>query len=82
MAALKRLKTLIDEVSAKSSLGKAVTCTLVHWPGLTAFLDDGRIEVDNNVVERSIKPACLARDNILVAGSTAAARHGRCWHHW
>lgn len=77
MAALKaRLETLIDEVSAKSSLGKAVTYALAHWPGLTAFLDDGRIEVDSNIVERSIKPVCLTRKNSLFAGS---ARGGETW---
>lgn len=77
MAALKeRLETLIDEISAKSSLGKAVAYTLAHWQGLTAFLEDGRIEVDSNVVERSIKPVCLTRKNSLFAGST---RGGETW---
>jgi transposase len=77
MAALKeRLETLMSEVSAKSSLGKAVTYTLAHWQGLTAFLDDGRIEVDSNVVERSLKPVCLTRKNSLFAGS---ARGGETW---
>lgn len=77
MAALKeRLETLIDEVSAKSSFGKAVAYTLAHWPGLTVFLADGRIEVDSNVVERSLKPVCLTRKNSLFAGS---ARGGETW---
>jgi hypothetical protein len=77
MAALKeRLETLIDEVSAKSSLGKAVAYTLAHWHGLTAFLEDGRIEVDSNVVERSLIPVCLTRKNSLFAGP---ARGGETW---
>lgn len=50
-----QLTELSDEVSAKSALGKAVTYTLNHWNGLAAFLEDGRIEVDSNVVERSMK---------------------------
>ena len=71
MVALKeRLDTLISEVSAKSSLGKAVAYALSHWQGLTAFLGDGRIEVDSNVVERAIKPVCLTRKNVLFAGSS------------
>lgn len=37
-------------------LGKAIAYTLAHWHGLIAFLEDGRIEVDSNVVERSLKP--------------------------
>ncbi|WP_448955021.1 IS66 family transposase [Labrys neptuniae] len=77
MAALKeRLEMLIDEVSAKSSLGKAAAYTLAHWQGLTAFLDDGRIEVDSNIVERSLKPVCLTKKNALFAGSS---RGGETW---
>ncbi|RWF77707.1 MAG: hypothetical protein EOS26_08015, partial [Mesorhizobium sp.] len=55
----------MDEVSAKSSLGKVVAYTLAHWHGLTAFLTDGRIEVHSNVVERSLKPVCLTRKNSI-----------------
>ena len=70
MAALKeRLTVIVEEVSAKSALGKAAAYTLAHWQGLVAFLDDGRIEVDSNVVERSIKSVCLTRKNALFAGS-------------
>lgn len=56
------LTELSDEVSAKSALGKAVTYTLNHWSGLVAFLEDGRIEVDSNVVERSMKSVALTRN--------------------
>jgi transposase len=71
-----QLKSLMAEISAKSSLGKAVAYTLAHWQGLTAFLDDGRIEVDSNVVERSLKPVCLTRKNALFVGSS---RGGETW---
>ncbi len=40
-----------------------------HWQGLSRFLDDGRIEIDTNVVERSIRPIALSRKNALFAGS-------------
>lgn len=63
------LTELSDEVSAKSALGKAVTYTLNHWSGLAAFLEDGRIEVDSNVVERSMKSVALTRKNSLFVGS-------------
>jgi transposase len=70
MKALKaQLTELSEEVSAKSALGKAVSYTLGHWSGLTAFLDDGQIEVDSNVVERSMKSVALTRKNALFAGS-------------
>ena len=46
-----------------------------HWPGLVAFLDDGRIEMDSNTVERTIRPHTLTRKNALFAGSDGGARH-------
>ena len=46
-----------------------------HWPGLTLFLDDGRVEMDSNVVERAIRPVALNRKNALFAGSDGGARH-------
>ena len=46
-----------------------------HWPGLVAFLDDGRIEMDTNTVERVIRPITLTRKNALFLGSDCGARH-------
>jgi hypothetical protein len=40
-----------------------------HWLGLYRFLDNGRIEIDTNIVERSIRPIALSRKNALFAGS-------------
>jgi transposase len=42
---------------------------------LTRFIDDGRIELDNNAVERSIRPIALNRKNALFAGSDGGAEH-------
>ncbi|MEZ5696740.1 MAG: transposase [Sphingomonadaceae bacterium] len=42
---------------------------LTRWDGLIRFLDDGRIDLDNNTVERSIRPLALNRKNALFAGS-------------
>ncbi|HZC91000.1 MAG TPA: IS66 family transposase [Mycobacterium sp.] len=61
----------LGEISAKSSLAGAIRYTLGHWEGLTQFLSDGRIEVDNNTVERAIRPIPLGRKNILFAGSNS-----------
>jgi hypothetical protein len=41
----------------------------MRWDGLTMFLDDGRIDLDYNTVERSIRPLALNRKNALLAGS-------------
>jgi hypothetical protein len=41
---------------------------LNHWNGLTRVLDDGRIELDTNIVERSIRPIVINRNKALFAG--------------
>ena len=46
---------------------------LARWPALTRFLEDGRIELDNNTVERAIRPIALGRKNHLFAGSDGGA---------
>jgi transposase len=69
------LHTHIDRVSGASDLAKAMRYAIRHWPGLVAFLDDGRIEMDSNTVERTIRPHTLTRKNSLFAGSDGGARH-------
>jgi hypothetical protein len=65
----------VDRVSGASDLAKAIRYAIRHWPGLVAFLDDGRIEMDSNTVERAIRPHTLTRKNALFAGSDGGARH-------
>lgn len=57
------------QVSAKSRIGEAIRYTLPRLDGLVRFLDDGRIDLDNNVVGRAIRPLALNRKNVLFAGS-------------
>jgi transposase len=76
MEALKhRLTGLLEDISVKSTLAKAIRYTLGHWSGLTLFLTDGRIEVDSNTVERTMRPIALGRRNHLFAGSERGARN-------
>jgi transposase len=49
--------------------------TGAHWQGLVLFLEDGRLELDTNTVERAIRPIALGRKNALFAGSDGGARH-------
>ena len=51
---------------------------LNHWDGLTRFLDDGRIELDTNIVERGIRPIVLNRKNALFAGHDEGAENWAC----
>jgi transposase len=69
------LRVQIGGVSAASDLAKAMRYAIRHWHGLCVFLDDGRVEMDTNVVERAIRPVALGRKNALFAGSDGGARH-------
>ena len=76
MEALKRrLTELLAELSVKSTLAAAIRYTLGHWDGLTLFLADGRIEVDSNTVERSMRAIAQGRHSYLFAGSERGARN-------
>ncbi|KAB2957250.1 MAG: IS66 family transposase [Rhizobiaceae bacterium] len=69
------LRARLALVSQKSKLAEAIRYALTRWTGLARFLDDGRIEIDNNVVERSIRPIALNRKNALFAGSDGGGEH-------
>jgi transposase len=63
------LEQQLRRVSRGAPIAKDIRYGLGHWDGLTRFLDDGRIELDTNTVERSIRPIALNRKNALFAGS-------------
>jgi hypothetical protein len=69
------LRAKLTLISQKSKLAVAIRYALSRWDGLTLFIDDGRIELDNNIVERSIRPIALTRKNALFAGSDGGAEH-------
>jgi transposase len=69
------LRAKLGLISQKSKLANAIRYALSRWEGLTRFIDDGRIELDNNTVERSIRPIALNRKNALFAGSDGGAEH-------
>ena len=62
-------------VAGKSPLGEALSYIAKYWDGLCAFLVDGRIDIDNNAVERTIRPIALNRKNALFAGHDAGAEN-------
>lgn len=63
------IKEQLGHVSGRSAIAEAMRYALSHWAGLVRFVDDGRIEIDGNTVERSIRPIALNRKNALFAGS-------------
>jgi transposase len=68
------LKEKILVVLPKSPIGIAVSYTLRLWPRLIRYVEDGRYEIDNNLIENSIRPLALGRKNYLFAGSHQAAQ--------
>jgi transposase len=69
------LRTKLQLISQKTKLAEAIRYALSRWQGLCLFLEDGRVEIDNNVVERTIRPIALTRKNALFAGSDGGAEH-------
>src|SRR3954464_11179360 len=70
------LTVQLGRVSGKSGLAEAIRYALRHWQGLELFLEDGRLELDTNTVERTMRSVALGRKNSLFAGSNGGAR---CW---
>ncbi len=67
------MKDTLTEVLPKSDLGKAIGYTMNLWPRLRAYTENGRWEIDNNLVENSIRPVALGRKNYMFAGSHEGA---------
>jgi transposase len=66
----------LARISSKAKIAEHLRYALNRWDGLTRFLDDRRIELDTNIVERSIRPLVLNRKNSLFAGTIMAPRIG------
>lgn len=63
------LDDALRRLSPKSEMAKAISYGSKRWTALTRFLDDGRLEVDNNIAERAMRCVALGRKNWLFAGS-------------
>ena len=76
---LEKIKDWLDEnlpkVLPKSAIGKAILYMLKYWDRLKRYVENGKYEIDNNLVENSIRPVALGRKNYLFAGSHQAAGH-------
>lgn len=60
----------------QSLLGQAISYALGQWSTLTIYLEDGRVEIDNNLVENSIRPTALGKKNWLFVGDAEAGQRG------
>ena len=70
------LENQLTRISGKSQLAGAIRYILARWTSLTRYLEDGRLEIDTNTVERSMRPVALGRKNHLFAGSDGG---GETW---
>jgi len=59
----------LSKIAKKSEFALAIRYSLSRWTALTRYRDDGRIEIDNNAAERSLRAVALGRKNWLFAGS-------------
>lgn len=64
----------IGKVPPQSPLAKAISYTLNQWSHLVRYIDDGRLEIDNNRAERAIKPFAVGRKNWLFMGNANGAQ--------
>jgi transposase len=65
------LGAMVGRVAAKSEIATAIGYSLTRWKALTRYVDDGRIEIDNNAAERALRGVSLGRKNYLFMGSDA-----------
>jgi transposase len=75
LARLRRALELIRRrVLPKSLLGQAIDYTLSRWEALTRYVDDGRLEIDNNLCENAIRPTAIGKKNFLFIGHPEAGQ--------
>jgi transposase len=66
------LKLKMGKHLPRSQMGKAISYTLSLWPQLLRYVQDGRVEIDNNLVENAIRPTALGKKNYLFFGAPDA----------
>lgn len=76
---LEKIKEYLDNQSMsnilpQSPIGKAIAYTLTRWTKLQKYIDHGEVEIDNNLIENSIRPLALGKKNFLFAGSHESAQ--------
>ena len=69
-----KLENKIEKVAPKGKFGEAIVYTLKHWPGLTQYLENGYIPIDNNGAENGIRPFVIGRKNWMFADTQRGAK--------
>lgn len=76
---LERLRKALDIIRPgllpESKLGQAVSYAINQWDGLVRYVEDGRLEIDNNLIENAIRPTAVGKKNFLFIGHPGAGWH-------
>jgi transposase len=72
------LEAQLARLPGGAPTAEKIRYALNHRAGLERFLDDGRLDMDNNVVERAIRPICLSRKNALFASGDDGGERWAC----
>jgi hypothetical protein len=73
------MQTTLRQLSKKSALAEAIRYALVRWEALVRYVDDGRIEIDNNAAERALRAVALGRNyaqSVVMLSLPSTVRHG------
>lgn len=77
--ALIRLKQS-GRYTPRSAMAQAINYTLTLWPMLQVYLEDGRVEIDNNLVENAIRPSAIGKKNWLFIGEAEAGQRSAIFY--
>jgi hypothetical protein len=73
LARLRRAMELVRRRTLPQGLlGQAIDYALKRWSALTQFVEDGTLEIDNNLIENAIRPSALGKKNWLFVGHPEA----------
>jgi transposase len=69
------IEATLSTLPQKQRLAEAMRYALSRWAALSVYIDDGRVEIDNNIAERAMRPLGIGRKNWLFAGSDKGGEH-------
>jgi hypothetical protein len=70
------LEATLPSLPARGELGRAMRYAIARMKRMAVYLDDGRLEIDNNAAERSLRGVALGKKNYLFAGADSGGESG------
>ncbi len=75
-----RLREIAPTLRPSSKLAEAIGYVLNRWPAMVRYTEDGRYAIDNNLIERLLRPAVIGRKNFLFFGSDVGGDAAAIWY--